>query len=121
MSRERIIYSLVQEKFFDYIIKNASTYIRRAALMPERNVEMKVGGWTHKEQIDQFLNLIEFFIVNSKKSNLEFHQISAIFDAFVRNAVTDYEISKFFIFLTKENENGATRERRYLLDEKRRN
>jgi hypothetical protein len=52
VSRERIIYSLIQEKFFDYIIKNASTYIRRAALMPERNVEMKVGGWTHKEQID---------------------------------------------------------------------
>jgi hypothetical protein len=42
----------VQEKIFDHIIKNASTYIKRAALVADKHIEMKVGSWTHKEQID---------------------------------------------------------------------
>lgn len=112
---------MVTDKIFDLIIKNAALYIKKAAVVVEKSVEMKVGNWSHREHIDLFFNIIEFLIVNSKKSNLEFNQISAIFDSLVKNAVTEYEITKFFLFLTKENENSATRDRKYLLDEKRRN
>ncbi len=65
-------------------------------------------------------NLIEFLIVNSKNSNLEFQQVSQLFDTFVTEATTPYETEQFFMFLTKENENSGTRERKFLLDEKRR-
>jgi len=34
--------------------------------------------------------------------------------------MTPYETEQFFMFLTKENENSGTRERKFLLDEKRR-
>jgi hypothetical protein len=38
----------------------------------------------------------------------------------VTNAVTPLESKLFYVFLTKENDNSRTRERKYLLDEKRR-
>jgi hypothetical protein len=38
----------------------------------------------------------------------------------VTDQTTDYEAQSFFIFLTKENEGSSTRERRFLLDERRR-
>ena len=38
----------------------------------------------------------------------------------VTEQTTDYEAQSFFIFLTKENDGGTTRERRFLLDERRR-
>lgn len=38
----------------------------------------------------------------------------------VTNAITEYESKNFFTFLTKENPNAVTRDRRYLLDEKSR-
>jgi hypothetical protein len=51
---------------------------------------------------------------------LEFQQVSQLFDTFVTEATTPYETEQFFMFLTKENENSGTRERKFLLDEKRR-
>jgi hypothetical protein len=89
--------------------------------LPECDLETKVfGNYTHKERIDAVFGLIEFLIVNSKSCNLEFQQVSQLFETFVTSAITTYEREKFFMFLTKENENSATRERKFLLDEKRR-
>jgi len=65
------------------------------------------------------MDLIEFLIVNSKASNLDFQQLSNLYNTFVAQAVTPYENEAFFKFLTKENENSSTRERKYLLDERR--
>lgn len=65
------------------------------------------------------MDLIECLIVNSKSSNLDFQQLSNLYSTFVRSALTPYENECFFKFLTKENENSATRERKYLLDERR--
>lgn len=42
-----------------------------------------------------------------------------LYNVFVGQAVTPYENEQFFKFLTKENENSSTRERKYLLDERR--
>jgi len=68
-----VIQQLVQEKLFDLIILNAQKYIKLAKSLPECTLETKVVGfYTHKERIDSVFNLIEFLIVNSKSSNLEF-------------------------------------------------
>ena len=52
------------------------------------------------------MSLIEYVIVNSKSSNLDFAQLSTLYETIVKCAVTDYESEVFFKFLTKENENG---------------
>ena len=95
--------------------------MKLASKLPDCNLDTKVMGiYSHKERVDCIFNLVEFLIINSKTSNLEFQQVSQLFDAFVNQATTSYETEQFFMFLTKENENSATRERKYLLDEKRR-
>lgn len=83
---------------------------------------MKLIGsiWTHEEQIDCFIGFIEYLIVNSKKGNLSFEQLSTLFSIFVTTAVTEYESQQFFLFLTKENVQSTNRERRFLLNEQRR-
>ena len=66
------------------------------------------------------MNFIEFIITNSKNGNLSFNNISALFKTLVANSITDYEQKVFFNFLTKENDAAMSRERKYLLDERRR-
>ena len=66
------------------------------------------------------MGFIEFLITNSKNGNLSYQHISQLFATMVTDQTTDYEAQCFFIFLTKENEGGSTRERRFLLDERRR-
>lgn len=87
-----MIQQLIQEKLFDLIISNAQRYIKLANSLPECTLDTKVVGvHTHKERIDSVFNLIEFLIVNSKNSNLEFNQVSQLFDTFVTEATTPYE------------------------------
>ena len=87
-----MIQQLIQEKLFDLIISNAQRYIKLANSLPECTLDTKVVGvYTHKERIDSVFNLIEFLIVNSKNSNLEFNQVSQLFDTFVTEATTPYE------------------------------
>lgn len=43
-----------------------------------------------------------------------------MFASFVTDCNTDYEQQAFFNFLTKENSSAASRERKFLLDERRR-
>ena len=66
------------------------------------------------------MNFIEFIITNSKNGNLSFNNISALFKTLVANSITDHEQKVFFNFLTKENDAAMSRERKYLLDERRR-
>ena len=75
---------------------------------------------THKDYIDCFIGFLEFVITSSKSGSLSFKNLQDLFKTFVANSITGYEQKAFFDFLTKENENGTTRERKYLLDEKRR-
>lgn len=87
-----MIQQLIQEKLFDLIISNAQRYIKLANSLLECTLDTKVVGvHTHKERIDSVFNLIEFLIVNSKNSNLEFNQVSQLFDTFVTEATTPYE------------------------------
>lgn len=58
--------------------------------------------------------------MNSKTGNLSFTNIKDLYNCFVTNAFTEYESQQFFLLITKENENANSRERRYLLDERRR-
>ena len=85
----------------------------------------KLGGdddfKTHSEYIDCFMNFIEFIIKNSQQGSLTFQNLSTLYENYVLHAVTEYESKKFFLFLTKENENGSNRNRRYLLNEACRN
>lgn len=64
------------------------------------------------------MDFLEFIIKNSRQGNLSFQQLSALYDNYVVNGVTEYEAKKFFLFLTKENENSVSRERSFLLNEK---
>ena len=64
------------------------------------------------------MNFIEFLIKNSRYGNLTFQNLSTLYDNFVKRGVTEYEAKKFFLFLTKENENSNNRERRFLLNDK---
>jgi hypothetical protein len=66
------------------------------------------------------MGFIEFLITNSRHGNLSYQHISALFNTMVTEQTTDYEAQSFFIFLTKENAGGSTRERRFLLDERQR-
>ena len=120
-TRERIISFLIQEKIFDLVLSNAESYINSAQSVPNFLPETKLPGnpFTHKERIDMIMDLLECLIVNSKSSNLDFQQLSNLYSTFVKSALTPYENECFFKFLTKDNENSATRERKYLLDERR--
>jgi hypothetical protein len=75
---------------------------------------------THEEFITTVVNFIEYLVVNSRSSNLSFSNLQALFELCVTHAVTSLESKLFFVFLTKENDNSRTRERKYLLDERRR-
>jgi len=77
-------------------------------------------NWCHEDHINSFISLIEFIITGSKNGNLSFTHVEALFETFVTKAVTEYEQAHFFTFLTQENENSHNRERRFLLDERRR-
>lgn len=93
--------------------------------LPENTEKLhlqKLGGddeeRTHQEYVDCFMNFLEFIIKNSRQGNLSFQQLSILYDNYVVNGVTEYEAKKFFLFLTKENENSVSRERSFLLNEK---
>ena len=49
---------------------------------------------------------------------MSFQHVSTLYENYVVNPVTEYEAKKFFLFLTKENENSISRERNFLLNEK---
>ena len=66
------------------------------------------------------MGFIEFIITSSKNGNLSYANISSLFKTLVTQSITDYEQKVFFNFLTKENESAVTRERKFLLDERRR-
>ena len=85
-----------------------------------QNVALFGDNIPHKDYIDCFLGFIEFIITNSKQGNLSFQNIQNLFQTFVSQSISDYEQKVFFNFLTKENEAATTRDRRYLLDERRR-
>lgn len=75
---------------------------------------------THREYIDCFMSFIEFLISSSKNGNLSFANISLLFKTMVMQSISDYEQKVFFNFLTKENDAAVSRERKFLLDERRR-
>lgn len=79
-----------------------------------------VGYVTHEDYIQVIMNFVEFVIVNSKIS-LSFDNIEKMFNLFVVKAVTEFESNAFFSLITKENEAGKSKERRFLLDDKVRN
>ena len=66
------------------------------------------------------MGFIEFIITNSKSGNLNYNNIAALFKTMVTQSITDYEQRVFFAFLTKENDAAMSRERKFLLDERRR-
>lgn len=74
------------------------------------------GNVTHEEFIKVIISFIEFVLTNSKIT-LTFEHIQRMFNMFVLNAVTEYESNTFFVFLTKENEQAKSKERRFLLDD----
>ena len=47
--------------------------------------------------------------------------ISKMYDMFVLKPITEYETNVFFSFLTKENEQAKSKERRYYMDDRVRN
>lgn len=73
-TRERIISFLITEKIYDLVLSNAETYMKSVQSEPNMSVDTKLAGspFTHKERIDMIMGLIEFLIVNSKSSNLDF-------------------------------------------------
>ena len=75
---------------------------------------------THKSYIDCFIGFLEFLITNSKSGNLSFLNIQHLFKILVSQNISEYEQKVFFNFLTKENVEAMTRERKFLLDERRR-
>lgn len=85
------------------------------------NVALFGDNIPHRNFIDCFIGFIEFIIRNSKQGNLSFVNLQALFKTFVNQSISDYEQAVLFKFLTKENEQATTRERKYLLDERRRN
>lgn len=91
--------------------------------MPKEKLHLaRLGGEdddrTHQEYVDCFMNLLEFLIKNSRQGNLTFQHVSTLYENFVLCGVTEYEEQQFFLFIAKENESSATRERRYLLNDK---
>lgn len=44
--------------------------------------------------------------------------VGTLYENFVQHSVTEYESKQFFLFLTRENEQSTTRERRFLLSDK---
>jgi len=47
--------------------------MKLASKLPDCNLDTKVMGiYSHKERVDCIFNLVEFLIINSKTSNLEF-------------------------------------------------
>lgn len=84
------------------------------------NVALFGDNIPHRKFIDCFIGFIEFIITNSKQGNLSFVNLQALFKTFVSQSISDYEQAVFFKFLTKENESATTRERKFLLDERRR-
>ncbi len=75
---------------------------------------------THQEYINCFMGFLEFVITNSKNGNLNYNNIAALFKTMVTQSITDWEQKVFFAFLTKENDAATSRERKFLLDERRR-
>ena len=86
----------------------------------KENIALFGDNISHKEYIDCFVGFIEFIITSSKNGNLSYANISSLFKTLVTQSITDYEQKVFFNFLTKENESAVTRERKFLLDERRR-
>jgi hypothetical protein len=81
-------------------------------------LKLTADQMTHEEHVSGFIDFIEFLIINSRSYTLSFYNLSSLFQTFVTKAVTPFESKHFFVFLTKENENSRTRERKFLLDEK---
>ena len=79
-----------------------------------------VGYFTHEDYISVIISFIEFILENSKVT-LSFDNIEKMFNLFVSRQVTEYESNALFQFITKENENAKSKERRFLLDDKVRN
>ena len=130
-TRERIVQQLIDQDIFTKLIGNATSYQKRVSSIVTNAVAVTEAGGkenlslfgdsiTHKEYIDCFMSFIEFIITNSKNGNLSFANISALFKTMVAQSTTDYEQKVFFNFLTKENDAAMSRERKYLLDERRR-
>ena len=130
-TRERIVQQLIDQDIFTKLIGNATNYQRRAAAFPvadaqvaeaggKENLALFGDGITHKEYMDCFMGFLEFIITSSKNGNLSYANLLALFKTLVTNAITDYEQKVFFTFLTKENDAATSRERKYLLDERRR-
>lgn len=93
-TRERVIQFLIQENIYDLVLSNAETYMKSCQAVDNFSVDTRVAPsspFTHKDRIDATMNLIEFLIVNSKSSNLDFNQLSMLYSTFVAQAVTSYE------------------------------
>jgi hypothetical protein len=69
------------------ILSNANSYMKSLQQSEISNftIDSKLPGnpFTHKERIDGIMGLVEFLIVNSKSSNLDFQQLSDLYTTFV--------------------------------------
>ena len=76
-----------------------------------------MGHVSHEEYIKIIFSFIEFALINSKLT-LTTEHISKMFDMFVLKPITEFETNIFFAFLTKENEQAKSKERRYYMDDR---
>lgn len=129
LSREEIVGRLIKEDIFLKVIQNAAMYLdiarinlSRMEINSDKPYLVILGGsdstHTHQMYIDCFINFMEFIIKNSRTGNLTFQHVSTLYENYVLKGVTEYEAKQFFLFLTKENENSVTRERKFILSER---
>lgn len=71
-TRETVVKYLVKEQVFDIVLKNLKDYMHQIQTKTNMSLETKHKHFSHKEWIDVTLGLVEFVIVNSKSSNLDF-------------------------------------------------
>jgi len=129
IAREEIVSRLLKENIFQKVISNIALYqdfarqnSKDLKVQKEKLHLARLGGdeddRTHQEYVDCFMNFLEFLIKNSRQGNLTFQHVSNLYENFVLCRVTEYEEQQFFLFIAKENENSATRERRFMLNDK---
>jgi hypothetical protein len=76
-----VISNLISEKIFDLVLSNAESYMKSVQPLSGFSIDTKLpmSSFSHKERIDAIMDLIEFLIVNSKNSNLDFQQLSNLY------------------------------------------
>lgn len=118
--KKQDLFELILVNLQEYM-RNALGQIQRMQILPEKAQTTALSGFTtHEDFISAVTGFIEFVLVNSKIT-LTFEHVEKMFKLMVTQALTEFESNALFEFITKENQNAKSKERRFLLDDKVRN